>query len=161
MTTNLWLNHIMKDVKEFIGVYSVDNIKKPTSYPSYTIVNFSPLHFPGTHFITIMFIEKGMCIYFDPLNLSFIPSEICEYMEGNSNYIHIIRYPIQNPLSGFCGLYCILAILLHINNLPLYNSIHSFPKSSIHNDDKCVVTIIKLFQVYYLERKTKCIRSKQ
>ena len=159
MTTNLWINHVMRDVKEFIGVYSVDNIKTPSSYPSYTIVNFSPVHFPGTHFVTLMFITKNLCIYFDPLNLSFVPPEIQKFMQEHSNYIHIIRYPIQNPLSGFCGFYCILVILLHINNIPLYNSIYSFPRLSLHNDDKCIRTITKLIKVYYLESKFMCTKS--
>ena len=153
MTTNLWINHIMRDVNQFIGVYSRDNIKQPTSYPSYTIVNFSSLHAPGTHLVTILFINKSMCIYFDPLNLPFIPSEIQEYMKVNSSYIHIVKYPIQNPLSGFCGFYCLLVILLHINKVSLYYGLYSFPRQSIRNDDKCVRTIIKLLKVYYLERE--------
>lgn len=152
MTTNLWINHIMRDVEPFIGVYSVDNIKKPVSYPSYTIVNFSPVHSPGTHFITIMFIDKNMCVYFDPLNLPFIPSEIQEYMQENSKYTYIFKYAIQNPFSGYCGFYCLLVILLHINKISLCYGIYSFPKLSIHNDEKCIRTLIKLFKVYYLER---------
>ena len=157
MTTNLWINNIMKDVDQFMGVYSRNNIKPPTSYPSYTIVNFSPLHSPGTHLASIIFINKSTCVYFDPLNLPFIPSEIQEYMYKNSNYIHIIKYPIQNPLSGFCGFYCLLVILFHINKVPLYYGIYSFPRQSIHNDDKCVRTIIKLLKIYYLERELNSV----
>ena len=149
----------MRDVEQFIGVYSRDNIKNPTSYPSYTIVIFSPLHFPVTHLVSIIFINKSMCVYFDPLNLPFIPTEIQVYMQENSNYIHIIKYPIQNPLSGFCGFYCLLVILLHINKLSLYYGIYSFPKQSMSNDDKCVRTIIKLLKVYYLEQDLKRTKS--
>ena len=160
MITNLWINNIMKDVDQFMGVYSRNNIKNPTSYPSYTIVAFSPLHSPGTHLATIIFINKSTCVYFDPLNLPFTPSEIQEYMYKNSNYIQIIKYPIQNPLSGFCGFYCLLVILFHIHKLSLYYGIYSFPRLSMGNDEKCIRMLVKLFKVYYLERKLKRVGLK-
>ena len=103
MTTNLWINEMMKDVVHFIGVFSVDNIKRPVFFPAYMVVNFSPSHSPGSHFVTIIFYKKGSCIYFDPLGMSFIPRLIQDYMSENADFIHRVRYPVQHPLSGHCG----------------------------------------------------------
>ena len=40
MTTNIWINNVMKEIENFCGVYSSDNLKDPMSYPAYLIVNF-------------------------------------------------------------------------------------------------------------------------
>ena len=153
MTTNLWINNIMKDIPSFIGVYSLDNVKQPECYPSYTIINFSPSRATGTHFITVLFISKLICVYFDPLNLIFIPQEIKQYMVQNSNYIYLIDYPIQNLLSGYCGFFCILVILFAVNQIPIYEGLRIFPKMSLQNDNKCIDVLVKLFKIYYLELK--------
>ena len=152
MTTNIWLNYIMKDVNNFIGAYSINKIRTPTFFPSYTIVNFSPSYLPGTHFVAILFVDNRRCIYFDPLNTPFIPLKIKKYMKANSKMIHIIGHPVQNPLSGYCGFYCLLPIMFHINELPLLEGILSFPKASMKNDKKCISVLMKLFKIYYLEQ---------
>ena len=152
MTTNLWINYIMRDVTNYIGVYSIDNLENPTSFPSYLIVNFSPSYLPGTHFVSIIFDKNRTCIYFDPLNLKFIPQKIENYMRKNVKNIYIIHYPVQNPFSGYCGFYCMLFILLHVNKIPLLKGILSFPYSSLQNDDRCVLVLCKLFKIYYLEQ---------
>lgn len=153
MTTNVWINHIMKDVSGFMGVFSIDTLINPTVYPSYIIVNFSPSNTPGTHFIAILFIEKNVCLYFDPLNLSYIPDELICYMNTNSVNIYKIKYTVQNLISGFCGFFCILPIMLHVNNISIYSGIKMLKEFSLENDDKCIQLLMKLFTLYYLERK--------
>ena len=142
----------MKDVNNFLGVYSINKIRAPTLFPSYTIVNFSPSGLPGTHFVSILFVDDRKCVYFDPLNLPFIPLEIKQYMKCNSKMIHIIGHPVQNPLSGYCGFYCLLPIMFHVNKLPLLKGIFSFPRLSMENDKKCISILMKLFKIYYLEQ---------
>ena len=138
----------MRDIHGFIGVYSSDNIKDPSSSPSYIIINFSSSNSPGSHFITILFIE-GVCMYFDPLNLSYIPDEICNYMHKNSDHVYRIDITIQHPLSGFCGFYCLFPIILHVNNFSLYDSFHRvFKMPSLENDYKCIEIVTKLFWLY-------------
>ena len=158
MTTNLWINNIMKDIPSFIGVYSLDNVKQPEYYPSYTIINFSPSQSTGTHFIAVLFISELVCVYFDPLNLIYIPQEIKQYMVQNSNYIYIIDYPIQNLLSGYCGFFCILVILFVVNQIPIYEGLRIFPKMSLQNDNKCIAVLVKLFKIYYLELREEIFK---
>ena len=81
MTTNIWINNVMKDIENFCGVYSSDNMKDPMSYPTYLIVNFSPSFSPGTHFIAMIFDEKQNCTYFDPLGLGTAPKIIQDFMK--------------------------------------------------------------------------------
>ena len=74
----------MQDIHRFMGVCSSNELTPPLSYPTYIIANFSRSYEIGTHFIAILFLKKHLCIYFDPLNLSFIPRDIQEYMHLNS-----------------------------------------------------------------------------
>ena len=87
----------MTDVENFKGVYSSDNIPKPMCFPAYLVVNFSPSYSPGSHFVTIIFPQKGKCIYFDPLNLKFIPGKIKVYMRDNAKDIHISKRRKNRP----------------------------------------------------------------
>ena len=152
MVSNIWINRVMQDIHRFMGVYSSNELTPPLSYPTYIIANFSRSYEKGTHFIAILFLKKDLCIYFDPLNLSFIPRDIQEYMHLNSRLVYQINYTIQNPLSSFCGLFCIMAIMLHVNNIPLIQGITSFHEDSEQNDNKCVRILEKLFKLYYLEQ---------
>lgn len=142
----------MQDVHGFMGVYSSNDLRPPTLYPSYTIANFSRTYETGTHFIAILFLKKNLCVYFDPLNLPFIPPEIKDYMCKYSNFLYQINYTVQNPLSVFCGLFCLIPIMMYVNNIPLYSGIKSFHEFSEENDNKCVEMLEKLFKLYYLEQ---------
>lgn len=84
--------------------------------------------------------------------MSFIPHLIQDYMSENADFIHRVRYPVQHPLSGHCGFYCILIILMHINKVPILEGIASFPRASLQNDDKCISILSKLFKIFYLEQ---------
>ena len=155
MTTTVWIIEIMKDIKNFMGVYSVNNIQNPVTYPAYLIVNFAESNAPGTHFVAIIFTKDKTSIYFDPLDLIFIPLKIQEYMNKNSRKTHVIHHPIQNPISGYCGFFCLLAILFYVNDIPFIHLTYYFPRSSLVNDRKCITLLVKLFKIYYLEHDTQ------
>ena len=152
MTTNIWINQVMKDIPQFVGVKSSDQVIKPPFFPCYTIVNFSPSFLPGTHFIVILFVKKTKCIYYDPLGISGIPKEILDYMQKYSRDVVQINHPIQNPISSFCGFFCMLPILLHVNRLPILQGIYSFKKHEMENEIKCVNLLARLFKLYYLDQ---------
>ena len=145
MTTNVWINRIMKDIPQFIGVCSLDNLPMPTSFPSYIIINFSPSNLPGTHLITVLFLKNNVLLYFDPLNLPYIPCEILSYMLKNTTNIFKLDYTVQNFLSSFCGFFCLLPIMLHVNKLPVLQGILSFNERDIHNDEKCIYLLTIYF----------------
>ena len=142
----------MQYIHRFSGVYSSNELIPPVAYPTYIIANFPSSNENGTHFIAILFVNKDMCIYFDPLNLSFIPKNIQEYMRVNSRFVYQINYTIQNPFSNLCGSFCILCIMMHVNNTPLIQGIASFREASEQNDNKFIRMLEKLFKLYYLEQ---------
>ena len=141
----------MKDISNFMGVSSVDTLLTPTSFPSYTIINFSPSNLPGTHFVSVIFFNKNLCLYFDSLNLAVIPQRIFRYMQDTAKHIIRIDYSIQNPRSIFCGFYSLVPIMLHVTNLPILRGILSFKECSMENDELCIRMLTRLFKLYYLE----------
>ena len=153
MTTNIWINSIMKDVPSFIGVCSLDTMVKPISFPSYIIVNFSKSYEPGSHFVTILFLDKQNCLYFDPLNLLFVPQEILNYMFNISQVIQKIEYRVQNAFSIYCGFFCLVPILLHVNHFPILTGLSIFTEGSIRNDELCIDLLSELFKIYYSRKE--------
>ena len=151
MTTNIWISNVMRCIKNFCDVYSVDNMKDPMSYPAYLIVNFSPSFSRGTHFIAIIFDEEKNCTYFDPLGLRTAPKQIEDFMKKNSKNVEKIHHPIQNPFSGYCGFYCMMVIMIHANKMYISSTLYNFPLMSLKNDELCISVLTKLFELYFLK----------
>ena len=80
MTTNIWMEYILRNISSFVGVFSSDETILPKVYPSSCIVNFSSKNDVGTHFITLLFDNPNRCRYFDPLDLSFIPDNLSKFL---------------------------------------------------------------------------------
>jgi len=153
MTTNVWLDHVMEDIPEFMGVKSIDDMMQPKTIPAYTIINFSKSSMPGSHFVCVMFVTNDTCLYFDPLNLSGIPFEIDEYMHLYSDNVYRFNFAIQSIFSGFCGIFTLLPIMLHVNNFSVAQIFECillhFEEGSVKNDRICVDILVYLFKSYY------------
>ena len=149
MASNVWINDLMRCFKRFLGVYSIDTVKRPLVYPSYTIVNFSNSREVGTHFVAILFYTPAVCLYFDPLNLSFIPAGIFDYMTENSISVYRVNFKIQNDSSIFCAFYCLIPIFLHMNDIPISEGLSLFQKNKLSNDKKCITLLKVLIKKYF------------
>lgn len=140
----------MQDIHGFIGVNTTDKLKRPRCYPCYAIANFSTLYAVETHFIAITFLKNDWCIYFDPLNFSFIPYKVELYLH-HIEVVFRLNCSIQNPLSDCCGLFCLMPTMFHVNIIPMYLGVKSFQESPQTNDDKCIGMVRDIFMSYYLE----------
>ena len=149
MVSNIWINRVMQDIHRFMGVYSSNELTPPLSYPTYIIANFSRSYEKGTHFIAILLLKKDLCIYFDPLNLLFLPDAIFQYMRTHSKMIYRVNNKIPSDLSIFCGFYCLIPIFLHMNNVPILKGLSFFSKNLIKNDEICIILLKKLIQMYF------------
>ncbi len=152
MTTNVWINNVMRDILSFLGVYSSDNIKEPKMFPSSCIVNFSPKDTTGTHFVVILYNTPNSCIYYDPMNLGYIPNDIFSYMKTcYGKNVETINFALQHPFSIYCGFYCLLTTMLHLNKIPILKCIQkNFVQYSFSNDENCISILCKLMHLYYL-----------
>ena len=159
MTTNVWIERVMKIVPTFMGVYSADNILLPAKFPSSCIVNLSTQYEKGTHFVSILYPNSETCIYFDPLDLGYIPKNIFDYLRKQLNRnIIIINFQIQNMFSIFCGLYCMLLSLLQLHKYPIYDTIQqNFKEGSELNDDKCIRMLRRLIILTHFTHDTNVV----
>ena len=157
MTTNVWIDHVMIDIPEFMGVKSIDNMIQPKTIPAYTIINFAKSSMPGSYFVCVMFVTNQTCLYFDPLNLPDIPFEIDEYMHLYSNNVYRFSFTIQSIFSGFCGIFTLLPIMLHVNNFSTAQIFECmllhFEEGSVKNDRICVDLVVYLFKLYYINNQ--------
>lgn len=162
MTTNTWIEYIMRHVQPFLGVYSSDNVIIPTFFPSCCILNFSSEDEKGTHFVTLLYTNKNLCTYFDPLNLGYIPYNIMKFLSINfDNNINYIQFSLQNPLSNFCGLHCMLACMIYIEGFSLLPILkENFIPYSRRNDEKGVSILCKLLLIH-VSSKTSCCNNNE
>ena len=149
MVSNIWINETMNYFTRFIGVVSIDRLEPPHVFPSYTMVNFSKTGEAGSHYVSIIFNSPELCIYFDPLNLLFLPDAIFQYMRTHSKMVYRVNNKIQSDLSIFCGFYCLIPIFLHMNNVPILKGLSFFSKNLIKNDEICIILLKKLIQMYF------------
>ena len=150
MTSNHWIESMLKDIPTFLGVYSSDEIPCPTYFPSSCILNFSGKNYIGTHFIVLLY-NRNYCTYFDPLNLDFISKIILDFMETYFSYnIRIIRFKVQHDLSNFCGLYCMFVCLIQYQNKHILPFLHkTFPSPKLSNDEKVVDILCRQIHDFY------------
>ena len=95
MTSNHFLIRLLTrfQVPNTSGVFSSDTIPPPRNmlpHKKFAIVNCSPLHQPGSHFVLVRVTSQTFHV-FDPL--------------GG-------RFKIQDDTSAFCGLHCLALCLM-------------------------------------------------
>ena len=153
MTTNIWLEYILRDIPSFVGVFSSDETILPKVYPSSCIVNFSSKNDVGTHFITLLFDNPNRCRYFDPLDLSFIPDNLSKFLNFYfPNKVYKIHFKIQHDMSNFCGIHCIFICLLYHCNFPILKTLEiNFFRDKLSNDEKVTRLLCKLVKRIYLQ----------
>ena len=140
--TNLYLNNTLQDIPSYAGCFSQDNapfhnilsecfhFKKfgRGIYARSVIMNLSPAHERGTHFVSILFFTcskpeetKIIVRLYDPLTLA-PPQNMLSYFDEHTKkllYRHRhwlqleagVTQPLQHNVSVFCGYYCMLRVL--------------------------------------------------
>ena len=110
--SNIFINNLLKDNKNFSGCFSKDRIILLDSNKS-LIYNLQNSNQNGSHWCSI--IRRNNNIYiFDSFGIGEIPSEIYEIYKKFKIITNI--YQIQHISSILCGLYSILFILYDVKN---------------------------------------------
>jgi len=145
--SNIYIENVFRQlpVKYWNGVYSADTIPIELANQDFSIiVNFSNYNEPGTHFITLTQI-KGQMFLFDSLATPYVylPRQLQNIM-NEKNGTYLLRHPIQDILSQFCGFYCIY-FTLYLSLPPHVMETYSPNLFSIvnlkSNDDLCIQMI--------------------
>jgi len=153
----LWNIEIDKWMKKnniiyFFGCYTADTEPKVESYPSYFIFNYSPKWKEGTHWISILFLNKNLCYYYDPIGIP--PEQLEHFFNYDTNFIkYMKKYSKkiiynekvnQYPFSNMCGYFCCVFIYSIDKlkfNMKQWNSYISY---DLHQNEKTIYKIYKL-----------------
>lgn len=141
ITTNLDLINIIKkfNIKNFNGVYSKDQLKKPLKRGFY-IINLADSVDEGTHWTALYIINDNFSIYYDSFGFP-APEDIENII--NKNYIYN-KQQIQNIDSSSCGFYCIAFIKFLSNKQDKLKSFNTFLKLFGNNTNDNEIILHKL-----------------
>ena len=122
----------MKDNKDFVGVFSKNNVSKLKNNQS-TIVNLANSNDTGTHWIAMKYVDKKL-FYFDSYGIPYIPDVIKNQYSDDKIITNIYR--IQSDLSVECGKFCIMFIQSNIKNETDYiKFLLQFKKNDFEKND--------------------------
>ena len=131
--SNIFLNNLLKDNKNFIGCFSKDQIKLIENNKS-MIINLQNSNEPGSHWIALKIVNNTIFV-FDSFGVGYLPIRIFKVYKDYKIITNIYR--IQDISSNLCGLFCVLFILYDIKSkndfiefLILFNS-NDFLKSEL------------------------------
>ena len=131
----------MKDNKDFVGVFSKNNVSKLKNNQS-TIVNLANSNDTGTHWIAMKYVDKKL-FYFDSYGIPYIPDVIKNQYSDDKIITNIYR--IQSNLSVECGKFCIMFIQSNIKNESDYiKFLLQFEKNDFEKND------ISIYNGYFL-----------
>ena len=147
MVSNVYINEMLKNVPTFRGVFSCDNIQHDDSFDRYTyIINLSRQGELGSHFVALSINnETEKVFYFDSFGLPCQNAYILKFMSGFAGKYEFNCQTIQNPLSVYCGFYCMYYVLASDLSYSFRKMMKPFiPSPSMGNDYICINEIIKL-----------------
>ena len=113
--SNIFINNLLKDNKNFSGCFSKDRIIKLDNNKC-LIYNFQNSNQKGSHWCSITG-KNNKIFIFDSFGIGEIPSEIYEIYKNFKIITNI--YQIQHITSILCGLYSILFILYDVKKMIL------------------------------------------
>ena len=110
--SNIFINNLLKDNKNFMGCFSKDQIKLIGNNKS-IIINLQDSNQPGSHWIALKRVNNTIFV-FDSFGIGYIPVGIFKVYKNHKIITNIYR--IQDISSNLCGMFCILFILYDIKS---------------------------------------------
>jgi len=128
------INNLSK-VKNFIGVFSRDELHFKYPYPLSIVVNTEDSSHPGSHWVAIYIDENGYGEYFDSYGFPPMHQEFIWFLENNSTKSHFYNKKFLQCLTCItCGHYCIAYIKMRSNGNTYFDFIKLFTNNQLIND---------------------------
>ena len=110
--SNIFINYLLKNYKNFTGCYSKDRIKLIENNKS-MIINLQNSYEPGSHWIALKRFNNEIYI-FHSFGIGYLPIIIFKIFKNFKIITNIYR--IQDITSNLCGMCCVLFILYNVKN---------------------------------------------
>ena len=123
-------------IKNFIGVFSRDNIPQNLKGPVGLIVNTDTSDLPGAHWIAIYIDENQIGEYFDSYGLPPLYAEFEDFLtrECTNGWMYN-RITLQCTICVTCGEYCVAYLLNRFYGGSYADYISLFTSNTYKNDD--------------------------
>ena len=120
--------------KKFLGTFSYDTLPTKVKYPSCLIVNTQNHDQPGEHWLAIYYNKNKTAEFFDSFGMPPSFFNLQQYLEKSSVSFKFNSTQIQSYKSLYCGLYCIMYLLLKTRGRSLRYFL-KFLKNPTQNDN--------------------------
>ena len=110
--SNIFINNLSKDYKNFIGCYAKDQIFLIENNKS-IIMNLQNSNQPGRHWVALKRVKNSIFI-FDSFGIGYLPIGIFKVYKNFKIITNM--YQIQDNSSNLCGMFCVLFISYDIKN---------------------------------------------
>ena len=131
--SNIFINNLLKDYKNFIGCFSKNQIQLIENNKN-IIINFNNSYEPGSQWIALKRVNNTIFV-FDSFGIEYLPIDIFKIYKNFKIITNIYR--IQDITSNLCGMFSVSFILYNIKNkndfikfLSLFNS-NNFLKNEL------------------------------
>ena len=126
----------------FGGCFPLDKIPPITHYPCSIVVNTEKAGEKGEHWVAL-FMERGLCCYFDSLGFPILEKELCQYLQRTYTSVIYNKTPIQDWSSELCGYFCILFVE-QVNSVESYASfVRQFNPYELKQNDVILHSLFK------------------
>ena len=126
----------------FGGCFPLDKIPPITHYPCSIVVNTEKAGEKGEHWVAL-FMERGLCCYFDSLGFPILEKELCQYLQRTYTSVIYNKTTIQDWSSELCGYFCILFVE-QVNSVESYASfVQQFNPYELKQNDVILHSLFK------------------
>ena len=128
----------------FIGALARDELPKNINYPTCFVLNTQPRSSRGEHCLAIFFENNQKSHFFDSYGLSPKYYGLDNYLKEHSKNIEFNKTRLQG-LSNYCGLYCILFLLLKSRN-QMKQFYSNFYLKDFYLNDKLILKLLNNYK---------------
>lgn len=118
----------------FQGVYACDALPKRVKTPSAYIINLSPKHESGTHWIGLFINSAGDAYYFDSFGIPPRNKYIKFFIRMHSKKLIYNEKQVQHLTSNKCGKFCCAFIISILKNRPIQHFLKKFSTNLMVNE---------------------------
>lgn len=136
---NFDIDKIMKNDKNFRGVFMKDTLPLQINKNESSIINLDTIKGPGTHWVLVYNTQNDpyYVYYIDSYGLSPL-KEISDYLKSSHKKIRYNTSQIQGLFDTYCGYFaCLIALELN-KGTSLYDILYKFSQEPIINNSKII-----------------------
>lgn len=136
MTSNFDIEFLLQNKEHFLGCFPIEKLPPyPIKFPSSLIIC------RDNHWVSLQFINKDLCLYFDSFGEGVCDNMIIKYLKPLYKKVTFNSIKLQHDDSKTCGLFCSLFVTLVHNRKDFKYFLKLFDKSNLHNNDNVLYHI--------------------